>query len=176
VTRRRRGSRPLAEQLVRELGAGRRPGPFLVVWRWRWELAFVGAAWWLAYAVPPHVLLPALGVIVASCAGLPALRDLVRARFWCVTTQHRLRVGLRESDVRSWSGRMPAIVWTSATDEGERVVLACPAGVDIARIAAARGELAAACWAVDVTVSPHARYANLAAVDVVRRGPRRRQP
>jgi hypothetical protein len=175
VTRRSRGSRPLAAQLVRELGAGRRPGPVLLLWRWRWELGVVATGCWLAYAVPPHVLLPAVGVIVASCVGLPALRQLVRGRFWCVATQHRLRTGLRESDVRSWSGRMPAVVWTSARPHGEHVLLACPAGVDIARIAAARRELAGACWAVDVAVQPHPRYANLAAVDVLRRSPKRRQ-
>ena len=66
--------------------------------------------------------------------------------------------------------------WTSARPDGEQVLLACPAGVDVARIAAARGELAAACWAVDLTVRPHHRYANLAVVDVVRHGLRREQP
>jgi hypothetical protein len=71
---------------------------------------------------------------------------------------------------------MPAIVWTLARRDGEQVLLACPAGVDMARIAAARGELAAACWAVDLTVRPHHRYANLTVVDVVRRGRRREQP
>ena len=71
---------------------------------------------------------------------------------------------------------MPAIVWTSARPDGEQVLLACPAGVDVARIAAARGELAAACWAVDIDVRLHHRYANLAVVEVVRRGRRRDQP
>jgi hypothetical protein len=65
---------------------------------------------------------------------------------------------------------MPAIVWTSARRHGETVLLACPAGVDAARIATARGELAAACWAVDVTVRPHPTHTNLAVVEVVRRG------
>jgi hypothetical protein len=166
----------LADDLVRELGRGRRSGPFLLLWRWRWELGLVGATAWLARAVPPHVLLPAFAVVVASCLGIPVLRQLARDRFWCVATQHRLRVGLRESVVRSWSGRMPAIVWTSATDDGERLLLACPAGVDVARVADARGELAAACWASDVTANVHPRYANLVVVDVVRRGPRKEQP
>jgi hypothetical protein len=176
VTRRDRGHRALADQLVRELGAGRRPGPFLLVWRWRWELALLAAAGGLGHAVPLEVLLPAVATSVALCAVVPALRRFLSARFWCVATQHRLRAGLRESDVRSWGGRMPAIVWTSARRDGEQVLLACPAGVDVARIAAARGELAAACWAVDLTVRPHHRYANLAVVDVVRHGRRREQP
>lgn len=173
MTRRGRGSRSLADQLVRELGAGRRPGPLLVLWRWRWEVIVVAAIAGLAYAVPLQVLLPVVTVAVGVCAVVPVLRRLLRDRFWCVATQHRLRAGLRESDVRSWSGRMPAIVWTSAWDDGERLLLACPAGVDVARIAGARGELAAACWALDVMVSPHHRYSNLVVVDVVRRNPRR---
>jgi len=174
VSRRERGNRSLADQLVRELGAGRRPGPLLVLWRWRWELGLVATIVALKWYVPPEVLFPTTGIAVAVCAAVPPLRRVARARFWCVATQHRLRAGLRESDVRSWSGRMPAIVWTSPRRDGEAVLLACPAGVDAARIEAARGELAAACWAVDVTVHPHATYANLAVVEVVRR--RRGEP
>jgi hypothetical protein len=175
VTRRGRGSRSLADQLVRELGAGRRPGPFLILWRWRWELGLLAALAWLAHSVSASVLLAVAGAGVGIGTLVPPARRLARDRFWCVVTQHRLRAGLREADVRSWSGRMPAIVWTSARPQGEQVLLACPAGVDAARIAAAGGELAAACWAVDVTVAPHPRHANLTAVDVVRRSPRRRQ-
>jgi hypothetical protein len=170
VSRRERGNRSLADQLVRELSSGRRPGPFLVLWRWRWELGLVATAVALVWYAPPEMLLPAIAVAVAVCAAVPPLRRLARARFWCIVTQHRLRAGLRESDVRSWSGRMPAIVWTSGRHHGEAVLLACPAGVDAARIAAARGELAAACWAVDVAVSPHPTHTNLAVVEVVRRG------
>jgi hypothetical protein len=176
MTRRTRGERPLVDQFVRELGSGRRPGPILVLWRWRWELVLVAAATLLVLAVPLDVLLPIVGFVAVACASAPALRGLLRHRFWCVATQHRLRVGLRESDVRSWSGRIPAIVWTSARGDGEQVLLACPAGVDITRIAAARSELAAACWAVDLSVRPHHRYTNLVVVDVVRHGPRREQP
>lgn len=167
MTRRERGNRALADQLVRELGAGRRPGPLLIVWRWRWELALVATVGVLVHFLPPEVLALSAGV-VALVLVVPVLRRLALARFWCVATQHRLRAGLRESDVRSWSGRMPAIVWTSARPHGERVWLLCPAGVDAARVAASRGELAAACWAVDVDVAVDARHANVAVVDVVR--------
>jgi hypothetical protein len=176
VTRRERGHRALADELVRELGAGRRPGPILLLWRWRWELALLAAAIGLGQAVPLEILLAAAASGAALCAVVPALRRFLHARFWCVATQHRLRAGLRESDVRSWSGRMPAIVWTSGRPEGEQILLACPAGVDVARIAAARSELVSACWAVDLTLRPHHRYANLAVVDVVRHGLRREQP
>jgi hypothetical protein len=175
VSRRERGNRAIADQLVRELGTGRRPGPLLLLWRWRWELALVAVLVALTQLVRPEVLLPALGVTVALVAAVPVLRRLAAERFWCIATQHLLRSGLHESDVRSWSGRMPAIVWTSARRHGERVLLACPPGVDVARIAAARGELASACWAVDVVVRPHHRYANLAVVEVVRRDDRGRR-
>jgi hypothetical protein len=176
MSRRERGNRALVDQLVRELAPPRRPGPFLLVWRWRWELAIAAALIVLRQAVEPDAMLASAGVVVAMCAALPVLRRLVRDRFWCVTIQHRLRAGLQESDVRSWSGRMPAILWTSARPHGEHITLTCPAGVDVARINAARGELASACWAVDVVVGQHPKYANLAVVDVVRRGPPRRQP
>ena len=172
MTRRERGARSLADQLVREGRTGRRPNPLLVLWRWRWELGLVAAGALLARYVDRELLVAGTAVVVAVCAAVPLLRRWVRGRFWCVATQHRLRVGLRESDVRSWSGRMPAIVWTSATTAGERVLLFCPAGVDVARIAGTRGELAAACWATAVDVRPHPRHANLATVDVVRRAPR----
>ena len=175
MTRRERGNRALTDQLVRELGAGRRPGPLLIVWRWRWELILVAAVGALIHLVRPEALVPGAGVVVALFLVVPVLRRLALARFWCVATQHRLRAGLHESDVRSWSGRMPAIVWTAARRHGERVWLLCPAGVDAARIAASRGELAAACWAVDVAVEVHARHANVAVVDVVR-AVRREEP
>ena len=168
MSRRAWGNRPVVDQLVRELGP-RRPGPFLLLWRWRWELGLVAAAVTLGQVVRPELLLPVAGVVVALCSAVPPLRHLVRDRFWCVATQHRLRAGFRESDVRSWSGRMPAVVWTSARPYGERVLLACPAGVDAVRIATVDGELAAACWAVDVVVRPHPTHTNLVTVDVVRR-------
>ena len=170
MTRRGRGSRSLTDQLVRELvswpPARPLPDPLAVA---------VGAGTargdgrGSGYSVPASVLLAVAGAGVGIGALVSPARRLARDRFWCVVTQHRLRAGLREADVRSWSGRMPAIVWTSVRPQGEQVLLACPAGVDAARIAAAGGELAAACWAVDVTVAPHPRHANLTTVDVVRR-------
>ena len=171
MRRRERGGRSVADQLLREGRTSRSPNPVLVLWRWRWELGLVAVVAVLVRNVAPGLLLAAAAVVVALCAVVPALRPV--RRFWCVATQHRLRAGLRESDVRSWGGSMPAIVWTSAIDDGERVLLAGPAGVDIGRIAAARGELASACWALDVAVHPHDKHANLVVVEVVRR---REQP
>ncbi len=84
-----------------------------------------------------------------------------------MATQHRLRTGLYEADMRAWS-RAPAIACTSARPCGERVLLIPPAGLDAARVAAARGELAAACWAGDLVVTPHDRYAHLVVDRVIR--------
>lgn len=170
MTRRERGARSVADQLVRELGARRRPGPVLLLWRYRWEVGLVAAAVTLSHSVQPDVLFPVVGVVVALLAGVPALRRRARDRLWCVATQHRLRTGLHEADVRSWSGQAPAIVWTSSRPYGERVLLALPPGVDVARVAAARGELSTACWAAGVVVRPHDRHVNLVVVEVVRRG------
>jgi hypothetical protein len=170
VTARHR-ERFLVDRLVRELTVGRHPGLLLVLWRWRWELALLLAAgavaWWTS---PVHLVLGLAG-LAALYSAVPAVRCFLDGRFWSVVTQHRLRVGFRESDLRSWSGRRPAILWASAQPHGQRVVISCPAGVDVARIQAVRSELATACWAADVRVARHPKHANLVVVLVVRTPP-----
>lgn len=168
MTRRQRGDRPLVHHLVRELAVVRRPGPLLALWRWRWEAGLAAGLVTLVRLSTTGVLLVSAGVLAALYIAVPTVKRFAASRFWCVTTQHRLRVGMREADVRSWSGRMPAILWTSARGQSQLILVTCPAGVDVHRIGAARGELAAACWATEVVVERHPRYANIVALLVIR--------
>ena len=167
--RRRRRNRWLMDQLVRELAVDRRPGPLLAIWRWRWEAGLAAALVTAARLVNLGVLLLSAGIFAALYAVIPALRRFTASRFWCVMTQHRLRAGMREADVRSWSGRMPAILWTAARGQSQRILVTCPAGVDVRQIDAVRGVLAAACWATEVVVEQHPRYANVVTLTVIRR-------
>lgn len=167
MTRRAPGYRPVTEQLTREL-RGWRFNPILEAWRWRWEILALAGVVVLVTHTSTAVALGTAGVAAVVVLLLPPVRRFAVARFWCVATQHRLRRGLHEADVRSWSGRAPAIIWTSARAQGQRIVLFCPAGVDLYRVAASREELAAACWAEAVHVERHPRYAHLLVVYVIR--------
>lgn len=164
----RRPERWIVDRLVRELGAERARGPLLVLWRWRWEETLLLTLGLLMWATSWVYVLLGLGVLAAVFSSVPILRRFLVGRFWCVITQHRLRAGFRETNVRSWSGRRPAILWTSARQYGQRILVSCPAGVDASQIEAVRTALAAACWAEDIRVERHARYANLVIVLVLR--------
>ena len=177
VTRRERGHRALADQLVRELGAGRRPGPFLLVWRWRWELALLAAAGRArarraargsasggrdrrravrrrsrAAALPPRPVL-VRGDASTGCGRACVSRTSARGAAGC-----RRSCGPRPAATASRS-------CSPAPPESTSPASLPPAA-----------SWRPPCWAVDLTVRPHHRYANLAVVDVVRRGLRREQP
>jgi len=171
MTRRHAGHRAVADQLHRELTVRRSWNPVVIGWRWRWETTLVLAAVGFGSVVPLAVGLSAGTVLVLALLVVPSLRRRAADRFWCIATQHMLRTGLHEADVRSWSGRAPAILWTSARSRNQRILLLCPPGVDVHRVSAAREELAAACWAQDVHVERHPRYAHLVVVFVVRGAP-----
>jgi hypothetical protein len=168
------GRRSDAHDFLRSFGPRRRrANPLLVFWRWRWEgAAFLGVPYGLdtlAGATHPAVA-AAVGVSAAATAiaWRPARLHLTEhAR--CVVAQHRLRVGMVQAGIWSWSGWLPAILWTAPVDRGIRVVLWCPAGVDVVAFQANREQLAAACWAADVEVARHPRRANLVVLLVVTR-------
>lgn len=149
----------------------RRPNPLLVLARWRYELV-LGAGvptglYALAEATQPSI---AVGLVLATLAahlGWPAGRRFLAGRARCVLVPHRLRVGMVESRVLSWSGWLPAVLWTSPCPQGVRVLLWCPAGVDVHAFHAARSQLAAACWAADVEAVRHPRFAQLVVLLVV---------
>lgn len=162
--RRWRVQRQLAD-LTRVLALPRRPHPVLVFYRCRYEIA-------LAVAVPLGLvelvgLAGLAGALVLVSSGLvaaltwPPARRIVVMRWWCVVVQHRLRRVFVQARICTLDGRIPAIIWTSPKPAGVRVLLWCPAGVDVHAIAAERHLVAAACFASDVVVEQHERYANI---------------
>lgn len=151
----------------------RRRNPLLVPWRWRYELGLgVGVPTGLnALADATHPIAAAsvaLAVVVGS-VGSPAARRFLIARAWCVLVPHRLRVGMLKCGVLSWSGWLPAVLWTSPHPRGVRILLWCPAGVDVYAFHATRSQLAAACWAADVEVARHPRFAHIVVLHVILR-------
>lgn len=169
-----RRRRLVAEDYLAQLVPRRRRRNLLLTpWRWRYELAVglgtpVGLNA-LADATHPVAALCIMAAAVAGYVGWPAGRRLLADRARCVLVAHRLRVGMIESGVLSWSGWLPAQLWTRAVDRGVRVLLWCPAGVDVAAFQASGSQLAAACWAADVEVDRHPRYAQLVVLLVVTR-------
>lgn len=151
----------------------RRPNPLLLLYRWRWEVLLVAGAAGLGYlgrithwAVPLGVL--ATGALVAAV--WPAAWGAVRDRCWSVIVQHRLRTAFYELGLTTWSGRAPAIVWTSVR-RGLRVHLLCPAGIGASELAEVREQLAGSCFAADVLVERDPRYANVVVLVIVNRVP-----
>lgn len=171
-------SRWLAVLLARLLGAGPvrrgRFNPVLALYRWRYELAVAGLAVSLVqFGAATHPAAAMAIVLVAAVAVVwwPALRTWLHGRMWAVAVQHRLRSAFRGAALSTWAGRMPAIVWTSPRPAGVRVLVSLPAGLEAGDVRALRDVLAAACFASDVLVERHPRYANIVAVYVVTRVP-----
>lgn len=164
------GRRWQANEFYEKFGPHRRrPFPILVFWRWRWELGATLSTYWLGWAVGPVTMGCALGLVAVVGLGWPPARAVLTARARAVIVQHRLRVGMVQAGVLSWSGWLPAILWTSPTAIGARVVLWCPAGVDVNAFFGTHQLLAAACWASEVRVYRHSRWANVVVLVVVAR-------
>jgi hypothetical protein len=161
--------RQLAE-LARELSQPSRSNPVLALYRWRYEVA--------AAVIVPTALValdraigPLWSIVVLFCLGSsvfhwPAARRFVLARVRAVVVQHRLRTAFARARVCTLDGRRPAILWVTPRESELRVLLACPAGVDIALIRERREVLAAACFATSVAVDRHPRFAHLVVLTV----------
>jgi len=153
-----------------------RPGPFEMLWNWRWELGILAAGAGLSALVAGSLGL--IGLAATAGAGLaiaavvlqwPPARTRVVARAWCVITPHRVRVGCINGWVQTRRGKLPFVLRTVPTGYGERVELWCRAGISAADLYGARHLLASACWAKEVWVVPSARHAHLVTLEVVRR-------
>lgn len=148
------------------------PWPPTLVWRWRYELAAVAFGGYLARraAQTPTYLLYLLPIAVALgiALAIPATRAILRQRWWCVLTQHRLRTGLARGWVHDRRGRLPALLWTRSTLDGECVLLWCPAGITAHHLIGAADVLQGACWARDLQIEPVGGYRHLVAVHVIR--------
>ena len=155
-------------------GSVARANPIVAAWRWRYELAMASAlaAIWLGLATAAAIWLTAgLAGALAGLACFPVGRRFLAARTWCIVTPHRVRAGCAQAWIHSRYGKLPIVVLTRHQPFGERVYLWCRAGMSAADFSSARKLLAAACWAQDVQVSRHARYAHLVVLDVIRREP-----
>jgi hypothetical protein len=150
----------------------RRPNPFVVIWRWRYELALAGGLPAAAIAIDRGLGVAWLtGAVLALAAVFgvwPDGRRLLIKRAWCVITPHRLRTGCAHSWIQSRSGKLPIILFTTPQPFGERVLLWCVAGVTAEDLIAAKDLLIAACWATDMRISRNERHAHRVVVDVIR--------
>lgn len=150
--------------------------PIVAAWRWRYELAGLAclAATWTSLGAPVAAGLTAgLAATLAITACFPRGRRFLAARAWCIVTPHRVRTGCAQAWIHTRYGKLPVILLTRCQPSGERVYLWCRAGTSALDFTSARNLLAAACWAMDVQVSQHARHAHLVALDVIRREPQR---
>lgn len=165
----RRMVRALEQALVRGGLPRRRSNPLLWLYRWRYELGLLALLGGLvAVGVTVHWSVP---VLVAAAVGVgalfPAVRAAARVRAHAVVIQHRLRTAFHEAGLRTWGGRLPAILWTVPRSAGVRVYVSCPAGFDVSDLQELCPVLAAACFAAEVRVRPHPRFANLAELLVI---------
>ncbi len=155
------------------VGAVARANLVVLAYRWRHEVAVVGAV------ASPWLMLrpPAAAAITAGLAaafGLlscwPPGRRFLLARFWCIVTPHRVRIACEQCWIHSRDGKIPVVLITRHKPFGERVHLWCRAGTSVFDLESARDLLAAACWSQDVEVTCSTRYPHLVALDVIRRG------
>jgi hypothetical protein len=157
-------------ELARELTQVKRSNPILTLYHWRYEIAALAA---IPYAL--YQLFDAAGVFwsLIILAGLTnmvfywrAARRFVRGRLRTIVVQHRLRTAFARARVCTLDGRRPAILWTKPRGDDVSVLLFCPAGIGFERIHASRDLLASACFAAEVFVERHPRFAHLITLDV----------
>jgi len=172
----RRGPRDAEELLAtlhHALVPTARPNPFLVLWRWRYELA-LGAAIplllaWLTYTVGADATVAITSVVTALLFGWPPARHRILARAWCVITPHRFRLACAQARIHARKGRLPAVMRCTPKSYGEQLLIRCPVGITAADLYAARAVIAGACFATDVQVIAHPTRRHLVVVAVIRR-------
>jgi hypothetical protein len=144
----------------------------VAAFRWRYELtasAALTTAWLVLGPVSGAAITAGLAALIATGACWPRGRRFLVARAWCVVTPHRVRAGCAQAWIHSRNGKIPAVFLTRRQPFGERVYLWCRAGTSADDLSSARALLAAACWADDIRVTRHLRYAHLVTLDVIRR-------
>jgi hypothetical protein len=156
------------------MGTVARANALVAAWRWRHELAVtagLAAMWAMLGTTVAAALTAGLATALALAACSVRGRSLLVARWWCIVTPHRVRTGCAQAWIHSRYGKIPIVLLTRRQPLGERVYLWCCAGTSAADFRSARMALVAACWAKDVQVHRHARYAHVVALDVIRREP-----
>ncbi|WP_157099642.1 hypothetical protein [Microbispora sp. ATCC PTA-5024] len=170
----RRNGNLVLRVLESELAPVARPGPFVLLWRWRYEAALLaGGPAVVVLAVRTVGWAPtiAAGAVTALAVVVwPQARREVEGRFWCVVTPHRVRKACAEAMIVTRRGKLPMILWTRPESFGERLWVWCRAGISPGDLQQAHDVIAAACWlAKGVRVLRHPRRASLVIVDVIRR-------
>ncbi|WP_203875713.1 hypothetical protein, partial [Planobispora takensis] len=149
-----------------------RPGPLTLAWWWRYEIMLVVGLpvvtlWAAARFGWPRVIAVMLALVLLVIS-VPVARREVWGWIRCVYTAHRIRSGCVEALIVNRRGRIPSVLWTSATPYGERVWLWCRAGTTATELERAEEILTVCCLATAVQVSAHPRYPALVLVDVIR--------
>src|ERR1019366_3408385 len=90
-----------------------------VLWRWRTELAILGAlgagTWRLAQMVTLTRALIITGGALLIVAVLPWSRRYLASRAWCLLARHRLQRLCYEARLHTRTGRLPLILWIRPT-------------------------------------------------------------
>jgi len=148
----------------------RRPGPITLAWRWRTEIALLVALVGLEYGLAQVMGLISGTLVVVAAAeilyAVPATRRWIFRRGRCVFTRHRLYSVFRETRTTTLKGHLPLIMRVSPTDQGERVVVWCRAGISVERLEGIESEIRDACMADEVDLQP--AQAPFARIDIVR--------
>lgn len=150
-------------------------GILVLGWRWRTELAYLTVLAVAFRALADLLTGIGAGILLAglaAAAGLSArVRRLVARRFGRLKTRHGLQAVFVQVRLFNRYGRLPLILRIRPTPVGERVLVWFRPGICAEDLAAREAYLGAACWARDVRVARHARYAQLAIIEVIRRDP-----
>lgn len=170
-----RSTRQALTGLHYALSGTARPNPLVFAWRWRYELVIgIGLPVGLIalFGIPVTVaMLCAMALLGGmAMAWTPARRHLI-AWAWCVITPHRVRSGCVQAWIHSRRGKIPIVLFITRQPFGEWVHLWCRAGTSAIDFMSARRLLTAACWACDVRVNRNPRFAQLIALDIIRRVP-----
>ena len=156
------------------IGTVARANALAAAWRWRYELAAaagLATMWAILGTTVAAALAAGLATVLTLAACTARGRRFLLARWWCIVTPHRVRTGCAQTWIHSRYGKIPIVLLTRRQPSGERVYLWCRAGTSAADFRSARKAFAAACWAKDVQVHRHARYAHMVALDIIRREP-----
>ena len=100
---------------------------------------------------------------------VPPTRRFAVRRAWCVLSRHRIQRACYETRMHTRSGRLPLVLRITPTEVGERALIWCRAGICAADFEAHAPEIAAACYARQVRIEGHRRWAQLVQLNVVRR-------
>jgi hypothetical protein len=143
------------------------------IWRFRTELsallATMAGTWELARAVTLGWAAIILTTVTLAVMAVPPSRRQVIRRAWCVLSRHRIQRACFETRMHTRSGRLPLVLRITPTQVGERALIWCRAGICAADFEAHAAEIAAACYARQVRIEGHRRWAQLVQLDVVRR-------